>query len=304
MRIALGAKRHCGCTRQGQVDVRFKKAIIPMGHPVHGDLPLQHVTIGDGRTKRVAALQIEELLEAGIPSVGLVTRPGTERLFDELRDQFDGALVSIVQREPRGFGHAVLCAEEWVAGEPFIVQVCDHVFITHAAASCTSQIVEVAMREDCAVSGVQANSESQLPYFGAIGGSRVKGSTRLYAIETILEKPTPTVAEERCMIPGLRQGIYLQLFGTHALSPAVFEVLREQQAVLAPGEKLGLTESLAVLAAREKYLALEVDGQRVDLETPFGLLRAQLALALYGPRREEVLRLILEEVARTPATRG
>jgi hypothetical protein len=34
------------------------------------------------------------------------------------------------------------------------------------------------------------------------------------------------------------------------------------------------------------------------------LLRAQLALALYGPRREEVLRLLLEEVARTPEKRG
>lgn len=284
--------------------MRFKKAIIPMGSPVHGDLPLQHVTIADGTTRRVAALQIQELLEAGISQVALITRPGSGRSFDGLRAQFGDALVSIEQTDARGFGDAVLCAREWIAGEPFIVQVCDHVFITHAAASCTRQLVEVAMREECAVSGVQANSESQLPYFGAIGGTRVRASNRLYAIETVIEKPTPTVAEERCMIPGLRQGIYLQLFGTHALSPGVFQILQEQKSQLAPGAKLGLTEALAVLAAREKYLALEVDGQRVDLESPFGLLRAQLALALYGSRREEVLRLILEEVARTPAAQG
>lgn len=106
------------------------------------------------------------------------------------------------------------------------------------------------------------------------------------------------------MIPGFRQGTYLALFGTHALTPLVFELLREQLSSLAAGAKLGLTEALAALAAREKYLALEVEGQRVDLESPFGSLRAQLALALYGSRREEVLRLILEEVARTPAERG
>lgn len=275
-----------------------------MGRPVHGDLPLQHVTISDGGTKRVAALQIEELLEAGITQVGLVNRPGNERVFAELRDQFGSALVSISQPEPRGFGDAVLCAESWIAGEPFIVQVCDHVFITHAAVSCTRQLMDVAEREGCAVSAVQANAENQLPYFGAIGGTRVKDSNRLYTIETIIEKPTPTVAEEHCVIPGLRQGTYLMLFGTHALSPAVFQILRAQQAALPPDAKLGLTEALAALATREKYLALEVDGQRIDLETPFGLLRAQLALALYGPRREEVLRLMLEEVARTPAQRG
>ena len=159
------------------------------------------------------------------------------------------------------------------------------------------------MREDCAVSAVQANAESQLPYFGVIGGSRVKSSPRLYNVATMFEKPTPTVAEERCMIAGLRQGTYLALFGTHALTPQVFQILREQERHLPVGEKLGLTEALSLLAAKEKYLALEVDGQRVDLESPFGLLRAQLALSLYGPRRDEVLRLLLEEVARTPEAR-
>ena len=284
--------------------MRFKKAIIPMGLPVHGDLPLQHVTVGDGGTKRVAALQIEELIAAGVTEVALVVAPGNQRSFTELREQFGDTLISVEQREPRGFGDAVLCAEEWVGGEPFIVQVCDHVFVTEADASCTRQLVEVASREACAVSGVQANSESQLPYFGAIGGARVKGSARLYSVATVLEKPTPTVAEERCIIPGLRQGMYLQLFGTHALTPGVFSILRAQKAALAPEQKLGLTEALAVLAGREKYLALEVEGQRVDLESPFGLLRAELALALSGSRRDEVLRLILEAVARTPASRG
>jgi UTP--glucose-1-phosphate uridylyltransferase len=280
--------------------MRPRKAIIPMGRPLHRDLPLQHVATSDGTTRGVAALQIEELLEAGIAQVALVTQPGNQRLFQELSASFGSALVSIEQSEPRGFGDAILCAEAWVQGEPFIVQVCDHVFITHAATSCTHQLLEVAMREDCAVSAVQTNAESQLPYFGVIGGTRVKAATRLYSVDTMIEKPTPTVAEERCMIAGLRQGTYLALFGTHALPPQVFGVLREQQRELRPGERLGLTEALSQLAAKEKFLALEVDGQRIDLESPFGLLRAQLALALYGPRREEVLRLVLEEVARTP----
>jgi UTP--glucose-1-phosphate uridylyltransferase len=283
--------------------VRIKKAIIPMGGPLHGDLPLQHVTIGDGTTKRVAALQIEELLSAGVAQVALVTR-SNEPSFVELREQFGKAVELVEQPEPLGFGHAILCAESWIAAEPFIVQVCDHVFITHAAASCTSQLLEVAAREDCPVSAVQANAESQLPYFGVVGGSRIKGDSRLYSVETIIEKPTPTVAEERCLIPGLRQGTYLALFGTHVLTPQVFDQLREQRELLPKGGRLGLTEAIAALAAKQKYLALEVDGQRVDLESPFGLLRAQLALALYGSRREEVLRLILEEVARTPAGRG
>lgn len=272
-----------------------------MGGPLHSELPLQHVTVKDGSTRRVAGLQISELFAAGVDQVAIIIRPGRERFFDELRQEFGAKLVFIEQAEPRGFGDAVLRAEDWVNGEPFIVQVCDHVFITHAQASCTEQLIELASRENAVVSGVQVTSEGQLPYFGIVGGTRVKGSERVYAVETVLEKPTPTVAEERCMISGLRQGTYLGTFGTHALTPLVFDLLRERARTLPRGQRLGLTESLAALASRERYLAFEVDGQRVDLEGPFGLLRAQLALALHGPRREEVLRLILEEVAREPA---
>ena len=106
------------------------------------------------------------------------------------------------------------------------------------------------------------------------------------------------------MIPGLRQGTYLALFGTHALTSRVFSILREQKRTMSKGDKLGLTEALASLASREKYLACEVRGLRLDLEGPFGLLRAQLALALHGPRRDEVLEILLEEVAHARAGRG
>jgi len=280
------------------------KAIIPMAGQAHRDLPFQHVTTGEGKTQHVVALQIEEILEAGVREVALVTAPGTRVFFAELEKRFGSKIVLVEQTEPRGFGHALLCAEAWVGSDAFLVQVCDHVFVTHAAASCTAQLLAVAARENCAVSGVQVTAESQLPYFGVIGGQRVHRSESLYAIETVIEKPTPTVAEESCMIPGIRQGNYLALFGAHALTPAIFSLLHAQSKALAPGQKLGLTEALSALCARERYLALEVEGHRVDIEGPFGLLRAQLALALHGPRREEALRLMLEEVVHAERKRG
>jgi UTP--glucose-1-phosphate uridylyltransferase len=284
--------------------VKLTKAIIPMAGPAHRELPLQHVTTGEGRTKRVVALQIEELLAAGIRDIALVTAPGTRPFFAELGAAFGSSIELVEQAEARGFGHAVLLLEKWVGREPFLVQVCDHVFVTYTPKSCTQQLIEFAEREACSVSAVQATAESQLPYFGVVGGQRLQGSEELFSVETVLEKPTPTVAEQTCMIAGLRQGTYLGLFGTHALTPEVFACLREHETTLAPGKKLGLTESLAALATRERYLALEVRGHRVDLEGPFGLLRAQLALALHGSRREEVLRAMLEEVAQAERRHG
>ena len=54
---------------------------------------------------------------------------------------------------------------------------------------------------------------------------------------------------------------------------------------------------LAELAASERYLALEVAGRRHNLGLKYGMLRAQLALALEGADREEVLAQLVEVLA-------
>lgn len=283
--------------------MKIHKAVIPMAGPGHRDIPLQHITTGEGGTRHVAALQIEEILRSGVRSVALIMAPGSEPFFEVLRTQFGEALTRIEQPHPQGFGQAILCAESWVGSEPFILQVCDHVFVSQVAESCTEQLISVASKEGCSVSAVRPTPESQLPYFGVVGGLRVANDPDLYTVSTVIEKPTPTVAEELCMVPGLRQGSYLGLFGTHVLTPRIFGILKEQRSSQESG-RLGLTEALAALANREKYLAREVKGLRLDLEGPFGLLRAQVAVALHGSRRDEVLEILLEEVAHACGGRG
>ena len=53
-------------------------------------------------------------------------------------------------------------------------------------------------------------------------------------------------------------------------------------------------------AGRERYLAHEVQGNRYNLGVPYGLLTAQLALALSGGHRADVLAQIVELLARQP----
>jgi UTP--glucose-1-phosphate uridylyltransferase len=279
--------------------MHFRKAVIPMARAAHRALGLQRLTTCASNPKQAVAIQIEDLLSSGIRQVALVVQPQAAPLFRDLELTFGRSLEFLEQPEPLGFGHALLCAEDWIDGEPFVVHVCDHVFISHARETCVKQLIDLAVREDCSVSAVQAHGERHLPYFGIVGGKRVRGEESLYQIETVIEKPSPTVAEAHCMIPGLRQGRYLGFFGMHALTPGIFDHLRDCQQELHSPQPLGLTEALASLSKSEKYLALEIRGQRVDLEGPLGMLRAQIALALHGPRREEVMALMLEEVVQT-----
>jgi len=80
------------------------------------------------------------------------------------------------------------------------------------------------------------------------------------------------------------------------LTPTVMEIL-DRMLAASTGARVNLVDALAVLARQEQYLAVEDDGRRYDLGAPFGLLIAQLALALSGRNRSEVLSQLLELLA-------
>ncbi len=85
----------------------------------------------------------------------------------------------------------------------------------------------------------------------------------------------------------------------HVLTPTVFELLDE----LVKGDvrelgQIQLTTALNIMARREKYLALEARGSRFNLGVKFGSVEAQVALAMSGVDREQILAVLLEAVAR------
>jgi UTP--glucose-1-phosphate uridylyltransferase len=158
-------------------------------------------------------------------------------------------------------------------------------------------LIDVARSEACSVSAVQATHESKLPYYGTVAGRLVTGRQRLYKVDEVIEKPTPTEAEQRLIVPGLRAGYYLCFFGMHVLTPLVMELLAERVVQTGGQGGVQLTPALSAMAGRERYLACEVLGRRYDIGAKYGLLTAQLALALDGQDREEVLSGLVELLA-------
>jgi UTP--glucose-1-phosphate uridylyltransferase len=279
--------------------VKIKKAVITAAGRNQRTLPVQLLIDRDGAEKSVLQILVEEALSAGVEDIAVVVAPGDQVPFAKSVSEHAGRLSFIPQDRPLGYGHAVYCARDFVGDAPFLHLVGDHLHVSRDDESCARQLVKVAEAEDCAVSAVQATRENLLPYYGVVGGRRVPGRKDLYLVETVAEKPTPTEAELRLIVPGLRAGHYLCFFGMHVLTPTVMDILAQQ--VADAGERGGVTLSgaLAVLAAREKYLALDAGRRawRYDVGVKYGLLTAQLALALSGQDREDVLARLLELVA-------
>lgn len=274
--------------------MEIRKAVITAAGRSQRGLPLQALVGQNGRAATALEIIVAEALSAGVSEIAVVVAPGDADTFRAAAGPHASRLHFVEQREPRGFGHAVLSAEPFTGDEPFLLLVGDHLYVSSSPSSCARQLVEVAAARQCAVSAVQSTHESKLPYFGTVGGRRVAGSDALYDVTEVVEKPTPTEAEQRLLVPGLRAGHYLCFFGMHVLTPAVMQQLRLD--ARQPGT-LQLSPALATLARRERYLAFEARGRRYDLGGRYGLLNAQLALALEGPDRDEVLTLLVELLA-------
>lgn len=277
----------------------------------------------DGLVKPIIQIIAEEALDSGIEEICVVTAPGDEATY---RSHFQGLarmlhghgetgwmqeqrkrladlerrLTFAVQEEPRGYGHAVWCAREFAGAEPFLLLVSDHLYVSGEARRCARQVIDLAVQQDCAVAAVQATREHLIGQYGTVAGKRVSGLANVFQVEHIIEKPTPTSAEQLLQVPGLRIGHYLCFFGMHVLTPTIFRILDEGvERGQREQSEIQLTPALEQLARAEKYLAVQTNGRRYNIGVKFGSLEAQIALAMAGQDRDELLIRLSELLLQT-----
>ena len=283
----------------------------------------------DGVAKPLVQIIAEEATESGIEEICLVCAPGDEavyeRQFQNLIDNLTRAFADVdwareqadrlsslrrrlrytCQADPEGYGHAVWCAREFVGDEPFLLLLSDHIYISGDSRRCARQVIEVAQREQCSVAAVQATREHLIHHYGTVGARRVPGEPRVYQIEKVVEKPTPSLAEVDLQVPGLRVGHYLCFFGMHVLTPAVFEILSRQISDdRRQGGEIQLSPALDELCRREKMLALETQGRRYDVGTKYGMVDGQIAFAMGGVDRDAMLTRLVELMMHEQSGRG
>ncbi len=274
--------------------MEIRKAVITAAGPSQRALPLQTLVDRDRKTKTALAIIIEEALDSGTEEICVVVHPGDAESYRASAGPHGKRLQFVEQKNAQGYGHAIWCARDFTGSNPFLLLVGDHLYLSRENRSCAKQLVEIAASESCTVSAVQATHESKLPYYGVAGGRLADHRKGLYLVSEVMEKPSPTVAEQQLIVPGLRAGHYLCFFGMHVLTPAVMDLLG---ADVKAGGKVQLSAALARLAHRERYLAFELQGRRFDIGLQYGLLNAQLAFALGSQDRSEILSGLVELLA-------
>jgi len=278
----------------------------------------------DGLTKPVIQIIGEEAIDSGIEEICIVTPPGEEKQYREYFRRLDDRTVKAFrgkdwalleseklgafgehlyfaeQHSPEGFGHAVYQAKKFVGGEPFLLLLGDHVYISNIKDRCARQLTRIYEQYALdAVTGVQPTVERLLHLFGVIRGEPVDPAMGVYKAQLIIEKPSVDLAREKLATPGLPAGNYLAHFGMHVFSPRIFDSLEYLfKSNLREKNEFQLTAAQEHLRQQtDKYWCVIAQGQRYDTGIPYGLMETQLGLALNGKHRAEMCEAIARILA-------
>lgn len=294
----------------------IKKAVIPIAgygtrlFPATKAVPkaLFPIIPQDGFAKPVIQMIIEEALTAGVEEVCLVAQP---QQVAPIADYFSGTVAEAIrekaelaaqadrlteigerlhfaiQAEPQGFGHAIYCARDFAAGEPVIILLGDHLYISESDISCAKQLVDVYKAVGQSVTSLDLCPESELSVNGIVHGNPAVKSSRLYTLTQIAEKPTADFAQEHLRVEGIPEQQYLCNFGIDLLTPLLFDILdyNYNHQILTHGE-IQLRDAMTEMIKQEGMYGYRVAGDRYDTGNPQELLRTVYAFGLQSPYRE------------------
>ncbi len=206
------------------------------------------------------SLELEALLDAG----------GKTEFADQIRAIADMAeIVAVRQKEAKGLGHAVLCAESFAAGEPIAVLLGDDV-VYNEGTPCLKQLIDVYNETGGSVLGVQTVPHENICKYGCVDGEKI--GDRLYTVNDMIEKPAPEDAPTD-----------VGVLGRYVITPGIFEKLKATKP--GAGGEIQLTDALKALAKEEKMYAYDFEGRRYDVGDRLGFLEATVEYAL---RREDL----------------
>ena len=210
---------------------------------------------------------------------------GKDALVEELRRDAERANIYFIrQKEPRGLGHAVLAARNFIGNEPFYVLYGDDVIMSKTPVC--AQLRDSYEKYGKAACGVKEVTAEQILKYSSLDAKPIEGSGNCYNVTDMIEKPKPEEVITR-----------LSILGRVLLTPDIFDILAETKP--GAGGEIQLTDAMRVLAQSVGMTAVDFEGKRYDLGSKLGFLYANVESALRDPELGGEFREYLKELAAT-----
>ena len=237
---------------------------------------IEDIVIVTGRTKK----SIEDHFDKSVELEMELEKHGKDELLEIAKSVSEIAnLYYIRQKEPKGLGHAVLTAKNFIGDEPFAVLLGDDVITSEVP--CLKQMMDQYEKHGASILGVQTVAQDQVDKYGIIQGVQIE--ERLYTVENMVEKPPVGEAPSNVAV-----------LGRYIITPAIFPLLEKQEA--GAGGEIQLTDALCKLAQQEKMYAYDFKGRRYDVGSKIGFLEATVDFALAREDLRDDFMAYLKEV--------
>ena len=242
---------------------------------------------------------IEEAVDAGITDIAIITgehKQAIENHFspiEELENALEKAgkqteledirkvneianLEFIIQKEQKGLGHAILCAEDFVGNDSFAVLLGDTICTGNP--NCTKGLVDLFFERNANIFSVEEIKLEETDRYGVVSGKEVEEGLML--VDELVEKPGPEDA------PSL-----LGIQGRYVFTADLFQHLKNISSG-AKGE-IQLTDAMSSLSKKQKMYSWTFKGKRYDIGTMKDWFQSHLELSIrseYSSVLEEVLK--------------
>jgi UTP--glucose-1-phosphate uridylyltransferase len=255
--------------------------------------------------KPVVQYVVEELARVGMKRVLFITGPGkaslenhfdlNEELVRLLREagkedslaelEFGRTAVQYFytrQRQLLGLGHAILCAEPFVANQPFVVALGDSIIGLHAQSDIVHRMKRCFVdKEAVAVIAFEEVAAQDVHQYGI---AKPKDGGDLFEIEDLIEKPSQSEAPSN-----------LAIAARYVLAPGVFDAIRR----IHPGKggEIQITDAVRLMiqeGGKAYGVRLKRGERRYDIGNFQSYFRAFVEFALADKRQGPALRKHLE----------
>ena len=299
----MGIKKEYNDTK-GICMKKITKAIIPAAGlgtrflPATKAMPKEMLPIVNKPTIQYI---VEEAVASGIEDIIIVTGKGKRAIEDHFdyaieleqnlkeKHKFDllkevqkpsemANIHYIRQKEPKGLGHAIWCARNFIGDEPFAVLLGDDIVVHDQP--CIRQLIDQFEELDASIIGIKSVPEEETDRYGIIDPIRVDGCCHL--VGHFVEKPAKGTAPSN-----------LAIIGRYVFKPEIFNFLGEME--VGAGGEIQLTDAIQKLNQIQRVFAYEFEGERYDVGEKLGFIKTTIDFAL---RNEELRYDVLSYITR------
>jgi len=236
------------------------------------DAGIDNILMITGREKRV----LEDHFDRSIGLEMLLKEKGKDDILKEIEKISNINLFYTRQKDRKGLGDAILHAENFVDGSPFIAHVGDT--ILEAEKNPLKELIDMYKKIKKPIILFENVKDEDIEKYGIIEGEKVNEG--LYKIKHLVEKPKKENAPSNMAIIG----IYL-------FDAQIFDCIKKTKPGV--GNEIQITDAINLLLEEEDVYAYKFKGKRYDIGNPYSWLTANIEFALKRDElRDDVIKFI------------